>query len=302
MKKKPKIFVIIVTYKGMRWYDKCFTSLRESTMPVQTVVVDNTPGEDDAKYIKENYPEIHIIKTDENLGFGKANNLGMRYALDHGCDYVFLLNQDTWLIQNDAIAKLVDIADTHHNYAIISPMHLTAELDKLFMMIGVQQDNMRLISDLYTQHLDPIYETNYVNAAAWLLPRKTLMEIGGFTPIFHQYAEDDDYINRVLYHHYKIGVCPSVMIVHNHQDSFSANIHKKSQDSHSLFAEWLNLNRIFSVRRYYLLYSRRWLKSFIKYDAKSCAYYSNALTLLSQYKKQIKNMRMENKQKKPSWI
>ena len=117
-----------------------------------------------------------------------------------------------------------------------------------------------------------------------------------------QYAEDDDYINRVLYHHYKIGVCPSVMIVHNHQDSFSANIHKKSQDSHSLFAEWLNLNRIFSVRRCYLLYSRRWLRSFIKYDAKSCAYYSNALTLLSQYKKQIKNMRKENKQKKPSWI
>ena len=60
MKKESKIFVIIVTYKGMRWYDKCFGSLRESTIPLQTVVVDNTPGNEDVEYIKTHYPEIHI--------------------------------------------------------------------------------------------------------------------------------------------------------------------------------------------------------------------------------------------------
>ena len=54
----PNIFVIIVTYKGMRWYDKCFSSLRESTLPVHTIVVDNTPGEEEANYIREHYPEI----------------------------------------------------------------------------------------------------------------------------------------------------------------------------------------------------------------------------------------------------
>ena len=93
-----KIFVVIVTYKGKQWYDKCFQSLRESTIPVQIVVVDNTPGDEDAKYIKTHFPEVHLIKMNENLGFGKANNLGMRYALDNGCDYVFLLNQDAWTI------------------------------------------------------------------------------------------------------------------------------------------------------------------------------------------------------------
>ena len=91
-----KVFVIIVTYKGKQWYDRCFSSLRESTIPVRMVVVDNTPGENDAEYIKSHYPEIHLIKTNENLGFGRANNLGMRYALDNGCDYVLLLNQDSF--------------------------------------------------------------------------------------------------------------------------------------------------------------------------------------------------------------
>lgn len=302
MKTEPKIFVIIVTYKGMRWYDKCFSSLRESMIPVHTVVVDNTPGDEDSEYIKAHFPEVHLIKTNENLGFGKANNLGMRYALDKGCDYVFLLNQDTWLIQNEAIAELVAIAEAHSEYGIISPMHLTAAQDKLFMMIGIGQDNMRLISDLYTQHLDTIYDTNYVNAAAWLLPRKTLLEVGGFTPIFQQYGEDDDYINRVLYHGYKIGVCPLVKIVHDHQNSFSALVHRKSQNSHSLFATWLNPQMYFSAGKYFRLYVRRWLKSVIVRDSNSRIYHAKAITLLNRHKKEILNMRIQNVQKQPSWL
>ena len=302
MKTEPKIFAIIVTYKGMRWYDKCFSSLRESTMPVQTVVVDNTPCDEDAEYIKAHFPEVHLIKTNENLGFGKANNLGMRYALDNGCDYVFLLNQDTWLIQNESIAELVAIAEAHPEYGIVSPMHLTATQDKLFMMIGLGQDNMPLISDLYLQNIDTIYETNYVNAAAWLLPRKILLEVGGFTPIFQQYAEDDDYINRVLYHHYKIGVCPSIKIVHDHQDSFSALVHKKSQGSHTLFAEWLNLKTSFSAGKYYRLYFRRWLKSVLSRDHNSRVYYAKAISILNRHKKQIRDMRIQNMQKQPSWL
>ena len=70
-----KIFVIIVTYKGKRWYDKCFQSLRESTIPVQIVVVDNTPGDEDVEYIRTYHPDIHLIKTTENLGFGRGNNI-----------------------------------------------------------------------------------------------------------------------------------------------------------------------------------------------------------------------------------
>ena len=89
-----KLFVIIVTYKGKQWYDRCFTSLRESTLPVQTIVVDNASNDGSVEYIKEHYPEIHLIESEENLGFGKGNNLAIRYAYEHGCDYVFLLNQD----------------------------------------------------------------------------------------------------------------------------------------------------------------------------------------------------------------
>lgn len=301
MKNNPKIFVIVVTYKGQRWYDKCFGSLRESTIPLQVVVVDNTPGEEDAEYIKSHFPEVHLIKTDENLGFGRANNLGMRYALDNGCDYVFLLNQDAW-IGPDSITKLVQISKSNPEFGILSPMHLTAKKDRLFMLIGIGQDNMQLISDLYTTHIGDVYETNYVNAAAWLLPLRTLETIGGFSPIFQQYAEDDDYINRVLYHRCKIGICPSSKIVHDHQNSFSAQVHKKSLDSHTLYAEWLNINKDFSAVKYFRLYCWRWFKSFLLREHLSRDYNTKAIALLRKHRKQIIYIRKMNIQKKPSWL
>ena len=128
-----KLFVIVVTYKGKRWYDHCFTSLRNSTIPIQTIVVDNASNDGTVEYIKENYPEIILIESKENLGFGKANNMAMRYALDHECDYVFLLNQDAWLVQSNCIRQLVDLSEKHPEYGILSPMHLSADRLKINM-------------------------------------------------------------------------------------------------------------------------------------------------------------------------
>lgn len=214
-----KVFVIIVTYNGMQWHDRCFSSLRRSIMPVQTVVIDNGSSDGTVDFIKENYPEIHIVENHENLGFGKANNLGMRYALDHGADYVFLQNQDAW-IEPDTIENLVGIHQEHPEYGILSPMHLNAEKNGIEHLLLGRLDDHRttdpaLFEDMYFGRLQEVYETSYVNAAAWLLPRKTLETVGGFDPLFFVYGEDDNYLNRARYHGLKVGICPLIKVVHD---------------------------------------------------------------------------------------
>ena len=84
-------------------------------------------------------------------------------------------------------------------------MHINAErnaIEKGLMhyIADYKLTDPKLIDDLYWDRLDDVYNTHYVNAAAWLLPRKTLEMIGGFDPIFFHYGEDDNYMNRVLYH------------------------------------------------------------------------------------------------------
>ena len=214
-----KIFVIIVTYKGHQWYERCLTSLRQSDSPVQTVVIDNASNDGTVEYIREHFPEIHIIESKDNLGFGRANNLGMRYALDNGADYVFLLNQDAW-IEPNTITKLVCVAEKYPEYGILSPLQVNAEKSKVLngvidFLSYPTHTCYELFNDLLLGTKKEVYSVREMNAAAWLLPRKTLEIVGGFDPIFLHYGEDWNYMSRVLYHNMKIGLLPAVLVVHD---------------------------------------------------------------------------------------
>ena len=92
-----RILVIIVSYNFERWIDRCLGSLRESVHPVDTVVIDNCSSDSTTQLIEQRYPEVRLIKNKENLGFGRANNIGMEIAISEGYDAVFLLNQDAWI-------------------------------------------------------------------------------------------------------------------------------------------------------------------------------------------------------------
>jgi GT2 family glycosyltransferase len=217
-----KLFVIIVTYKGQQWYDRCFGSLRESTIPVQTVVVDNASNDGSVEYIKEHFPEIHLIASKENLGFGRANNVAMRFALDHGCDYVFLLNQDAW-VEPDTFEKLVGIHQRHPEYGLLGPVQVNAEKTKVLsgvvkFLVNPDNVNLNLFSDLIMGTIEEVYPVTEINAAAWLLPRKTIETVGGFDPLFLHYGEDWNYLSRVLYHKMKVGLAPYLKVVHDCKD------------------------------------------------------------------------------------
>lgn len=217
-----KIVVIIVTYKGHLWYERCFTSLRQSDSPVHTLVIDNASNDGTVEYIRAHFPEIHLIESKENLGFGRANNMGMRYALDNGADYVFLLNQDAW-VEPNTIGDLVRIAEKYPEYGILGPVQVNKERTKVLngviqFLVNPDNVNHKLFSDLLLGNIEEVYPVAEINAAAWLLPRKTLEIVGGFDPIFLHYGEDWNYLSRVLYHNMKVGLVPHVPVVHDCED------------------------------------------------------------------------------------
>lgn len=299
----PKLFVIIVTYKGHQWYRRCFTSLRGSELPIQIIVVDNASNDGTVEYICENFPEIHLIESKENLGFGRANNIGMRYALDHGCDYVFLLNQDAWLDASDTLARLVDIYKNHPEYGILSPMHLNIRKDGLVMEYFCHRpDNKKLIEDLYLNQLTDIYDTRYIHAAAWMLSRNTLETIGGFNPIFYHYEEDGDYLNRVIYHGLKIGVCPASRIIHDHHSRTPVGEQIKLREKQLKIYEYVNLNKPFNSISYMFYYIRKWLVSTLKGNFRSAQRYSSEITFLVKMKNKIVENRRINQQIGPKWL
>lgn len=304
---EPKIYVIIVTYKGKQWYDRCFASLRESTIPVQTIVVDNASNDGTVEYIRNRFPEIHLIESKENLGFGRANNLAMRYALDNGCGYVFLLNQDTW-IEPDAIEKLVKVHQQHDEYGILSPLHVAPDGKNLNMLVddgkNQYEKNLDLLSDSLLGVCKEVYPISYVNAAAWLLPRKTLETVGGFDPIYFHYEEDDDYLNRVYYHKLGVGLCPQARIVHDHSNLFDAmpvsktRIHR-DQLLKVRFAN-PNSNESITKQRRYLF--RKVIVFWLRGDKRNAKALWADFKFLGENRQAIENSRRENKKVQASWL
>jgi GT2 family glycosyltransferase len=121
-------------------------------------------------------------------------------------------------VEADTIEKLVSVQSPE--YAILSPVHLNGTgdaLDSNFAHYLIDSFTPDILSDIYLNRINPRYEIKYVNAAAWLLNMKCVEIVGGFDPSFFMYGEDDNYILRVKYYGFKIGICPSAKIYHDRQ-------------------------------------------------------------------------------------
>ncbi|MBR8535742.1 glycosyltransferase family 2 protein [Carboxylicivirga sediminis] len=214
---QPSIYTIIVTYNGMQWIDRCISSLLESVLPTHILVIDNLSTDGTPDYIEQHFPQVELIRSEQNLGFGKGNNIGMQKALEVAADYVFLLNQDAW-IKPDTLQVLVNAHKSDSEYGVLSPVHLNAQEDGLetkFAEYTGPENTRGLLSDLYKNSLRQVYTTKFVNAAAWLISLECLSKVGGFNPLFPHYGEDEDYINRVHYWDFKVGIVPKAQVTHD---------------------------------------------------------------------------------------
>ena len=203
-----KILTIIVSYNFERWMKPCLESLTRSVHPTDVLVIDNGSTDRTVSLLRESYPWVRLIANGENLGFGRANNIGLRLALDEGYDAAFLLNQDAW----------------------VSP-------DAQYVGCPRRED---LPAD------KDVVEVPFVNAAFWFIPARTLRTVGGFSPLFYHYGEDKDYINRLHRHGLKVGYAPQAFGCHDREfRTVSREAFFRSEYVY-LLSEYANLNRPFS--------------------------------------------------------
>ena len=207
----PKVLAIVVTYNAMRWAERCLGSLFASRLRPDVLVVDNGSADGTREFVREHFPEAELILSDGNPGFGAANNIGLRLALERGYDFVYLLNQDAW-VEKDTLSTLV--AAARPDYGILSPVQNDAsgrfdpwfsrKCSKHLKAAAAVASDPRLIVDV-----------PFVMAAHWLVSRKALLEVGGFSPAFAQYGEDDNYIDRLHWRGLHCGVVPAATAVHD---------------------------------------------------------------------------------------
>lgn len=213
---KSRILTIVVTYNGMRWVDRCLGSLHISETPTDVLVIDNGSNDGTVEYIAENYPEVKLVKTGANLGFGRANNIGLSYALEKGYEYVYLLNQDAW-IYPDTFGTLIKAMEEDRAIGILSPMQMAACEDRPDPRFE-KRCPRRAFRDLKSRwRSGKVYDVGFVMAAHWMISRECIQNVGGFSPAFTHYGEDDNYIHRAVYKGFRIGIHSGAKAIHDRE-------------------------------------------------------------------------------------
>lgn len=217
-------YAIIVTYNGSQWIDKCLSSLESSSISLKILVVDNGSTDNTIDIIQNNFPQVELIISEENLGFGKANNIGLKRVLDENADYALLLNQDAWA-ESDTIEKLIKISKANSQIGVLSPIPYNGDgtgVDYLYKKFYKNDvDKNRDFGNL-------TYQTNFINAACWLITKEVLSDIGGFHPHFFMYGEDVNYLDRIKKHNkYIIAITESTKYFHDRAERESIEQNSK---------------------------------------------------------------------------
>lgn len=213
------VYIVIVTFNASRWIVKSINSFAGSHgSDYRIIIVDNGSTDDTIDIVKGFRDDrITILSGHGNIGFGKGNNLGIQLAMEANADFVLLLNQDAWF-EGNGLQALVDAAVASPEFGLVSPMHFNGsgtELDAKFLRY-IQPVAGRLIEDLLRKKASSdVYAVDYVNAAAWLLTRRCIEKVGLFEPLFFMYGEDDNYLHRIHYKNFKVGVTLTSIIFHD---------------------------------------------------------------------------------------
>ena len=221
----PSIAIIVLSWNSKALLKKCLSTLTEKTdySNYHTIVVDNGSSNESVAWIKEEFPCVDTIALDRNFGFSIGNNKGIAYAIkNHNPRYVLLLNNDTEIIQENWLRKLVLVAESNKSIGIVGSKLIYP--DGTVQYIGTKLD-MKGLSWLKPQkhpNLPEIYEVDGVLGACFLIKREVIEKIGGldsgFTPYGH---EESDFCVRAKRAGYKICMVFSVVIIHLNKASMS---------------------------------------------------------------------------------
>ncbi|KAA3661690.1 MAG: glycosyltransferase family 2 protein [Calditrichaeota bacterium] len=249
----PLVYCIVLNLNGLSVIEEALSSIQKMTYAnFRTLVVDNGSSDGSPGFIRERFPDIELLETGRNLGFGGGNNVGMEYALNNGADWIFLLNNDI-VVDKNLLSELMDVGlDEKSSGALGAKIYYYDEPDKIWFAGGninfftglTTHRHIRMIDTYENEH---VQESDYITGCALLIRASVLKKVGLFDEVFFpSYVEDADLSMRIRHAGYKLRYVPKAKLWHK-VSSFSGGgltpLKIKLRTAHSLlffrrYARW----------------------------------------------------------------
>ncbi|MBM3333655.1 glycosyltransferase family 2 protein [Candidatus Sumerlaeota bacterium] len=218
---RPSVYVVVLNFNTRDATLQLIESLKRLVYPnVHIVVVDNGSKDNCAAVVSERWPEIKVFALPNNLGHGAGFNVGIRYALDSGADYVLPINSDM-VADPRLVDELVDVAEKDPSYGMIaSRIYVGAPPSDEVQYNGGHYSLWTGFSDGDNrgEHhgRDEMLELREVTFTpdCCLVPARVLRKIGLLDESLFCYSEDVDWSVRAIRAGYKIMMTPRAVIWH----------------------------------------------------------------------------------------
>jgi len=255
----PLVFIVILNWNGWRDTHACLASLTGLDYPnYRVVVVDNASEDGSEERLRALHPELTLLQSGANLGFAGGNNVGLRYALAGGAEYVWLLNNDT-LVEADALTQLVTKMRREPDLGLCgSTLVYEAERDRVQALGGARYNRWLGAVRHLGQHqarTHPIDEgaverqLDYLIGASMLASRPFLEQVGLLQEDYFLYFEELDWAARAR-GRFRLGYAAKSIVLHKEGSSIGGTGRAKAQKSYTADLYALK-NRVRFTRRFY---------------------------------------------------
>jgi len=226
----PLVSVIIVNYNVRDFLHHALVSLQKAMKGIrgEIIVVDNASDDGSIEMVRRRFPAVHLIASKVNLGFAKANNLGLKRARGK---FLLLINPDT-LVQEDTLRVMINFFQENPDVGLAGCKVLNP--DGTFQlacrrsfprpwvafskMVGLSSlfPNSRLLGRYNLTYLSPdeTYEIDAVSGSFMMVRREAFEQVGGLDEEFFMYGEDLDWCYRIQQAGWKNYYVHSTQIIH----------------------------------------------------------------------------------------
>ncbi|MDI6619034.1 MAG: glycosyltransferase family 2 protein [Clostridiales bacterium] len=244
-----KVFIILVNYKKYNDTIECIRSLKKIRYNnFEIIVIDNCSGNGSVDEIKANYPDIKLFSTSKNLGFAGANNLGIKYALEHNADYILLLNNDT-VVDEMFLYYMVESFNKYPDAGIVGNKILYYESKDLLWFAGGRINWLKFRVDHYgnkerdKEIFNHEKEMDFISGCCMLIKAEVFNKIGLIDENYFMYYEDVDLCIRAADAGYKLIYNPKSFIYHK------VGLSSGGEDS-PFVIKWNTRNKLIFMHKY----------------------------------------------------
>jgi GT2 family glycosyltransferase len=217
----PKVSIVLLNLNGYRDTRDCLESLQQVQYPnFDVIVVDNGSSDDSFPRLQKEFPDVKLVRSEENIGFSGGNNLGIESALENGADYVLLLNNDT-VVDPNFLSQLVQVGESDPRIGILAPkIFYFSEPKRIWYAGGYVKYMIGACRHLGQDQLDQegkfsrVEDTEFITGCAMLIKSRLLREIGLLDAKLFIYSEDSDFCMRARNAGNRLVFVPTAMVWH----------------------------------------------------------------------------------------